>query len=135
MGKNLYCNTKIVLCQLGQWAARLCRNTGPRHGQPGHDTALGAADARVGALGEQWARGRRAQLEVGARAAKLQAGRVANGAHGRRSAGCARSAATRPGGPATTRPRARGLRAQAGPAGLVGCSCTRLCFSTLFSTR
>ena len=69
--------------------------------------------------------GRWHAARAGARQAGESAGRAAGGTQGARQErqACgregARSATTLPGGPATTRPHARGLCAQARPAGLV----------------
>ena len=71
----LYCN------QMGHEAAGLCHDTGPRHGQPGHDTAQGRAVGACRRAGGCWAERARA-LGTGA----LSHGRAAQrgtGARGR----------------------------------------------------
>ena len=83
-GENLYHNIKIVLRQQGRWAAELCRDTEPRHGQPGHNTALGAGWGASRRAGRRWGAQQALRHGAGSRGTLRQAGaQVLCWAHGR----------------------------------------------------
>ena len=137
---KLYCEPRLGLC----------RDT-PRAGRARGAQAWALGLAGVGAQARRrhgpWGAGRHERRRVGRWSARVRGSRRDKRMRGRAgAAGCAATrqpcAVTRPGGlghdtarPPRTRPRARGLCAQAGPAGPVLVLVHLAWFSTWFLTR